>query len=76
MAVPIRIGEHDIRSTIRAMLVGGLEETSQMRPNAQYVEVVPAHFIDKDAGWIFAGVQPGLSDIKRCQTIEAAVAIA
>ena len=46
MAVPIRVAEHDIRSAVRAMLIGAVEETAKIRLNAQYVEVVPARFID------------------------------
>ena len=76
MGVPIRVGEHDIRSAVRAMLIGGVEETAEIRLNAQYVEVVPAHFIEPGAGGIFAGVEPGSVMLISCQTIKAAVAIA
>ena len=58
MGVPIRVGEHDIGSAVRAMLVGGVEETAEIRLNAQGVEVVPAGFVDPDAGWISAVSSP------------------
>ena len=34
MAVPIGVGEHDIRSAVGAMLIGGVEETAKIRLNA------------------------------------------
>ena len=33
MAVPIRVAEHDIRSAVGAMLIGGVEETAEIRLN-------------------------------------------
>src|SRR6266566_4138950 len=74
--VPIPIAEHDIWSTVGTMLIGGVEDAAKVRLNAQYVEVVAAHFIEPDSGWIFAGVQPRLTAVTRCQAIEAVVAIA
>jgi len=76
MAVPKRIGEHNIRSAVRAMLIGRVNESAKIRPNAQYVEVVPADSIEPNAGWIFSRVQPCLIKGESCQTLEAAVAIA
>ncbi len=75
-AVPICVWEHDIRGAVGAMLIGAVEETTKIRLNAQYVEVVPAHFVDPRAGWIFARVQPCLIDAVSCQVIKAVVAIA
>ena len=49
MAVPIRVHEHDIRSAVGAVLIGGVEETAKIRLNAQHVEVVSAHFISPGA---------------------------
>ena len=34
MAVPIRVGEHDIWSAVGAMLIGSVEETAKIRLNA------------------------------------------
>src|SRR2546421_9552106 len=76
MAMPIRVREYDIRSAVRAMLIGAVEEMANIRLNLQCVEVVPAHYIDPGARWIFASVQPCQSDVISCQTVEAAVAIA
>src|SRR5215831_10796960 len=56
MAVPKRVGQHDIRSAVLAMFVGTVEETAKIWLNAQCVEVVPGHFQDPGAGWIVARV--------------------
>ena len=74
--VPIPIAEHDIWSTVGAMLIGGVEDAAKLRLNAQYVEVVAAHFIEPGARWIFARVQSCLTAVTRCQAIEGMVAIA
>src|SRR5579864_3668840 len=74
--MPKRVGEHDIRSAVRAMLIGAVEEAAQIRLNAQYVEVVPAPFHQPDMGWIVAGVQSCVTDVVSGQTVKAAVAIA
>src|SRR6266404_9476876 len=74
--VPIPIAEDDIGSTVGAMLIGGVEDAAKIRLNAQYVEVVAAHFIEPGARWIFARVQPRLTAVTRCQAIEGMVAIA
>ena len=58
MAVPICVGEHDIRSAVWAMLIGIVEEAAKIRLNAQCVEVVSADFVAPDIGWIFARIQP------------------
>jgi len=29
MAVPIRVGEHDVRSAVRAILIAGVEQTAK-----------------------------------------------
>ena len=34
MAVPIRVSEHDVRSAVRAMLIGGVEQTAKIRLKA------------------------------------------
>ncbi len=58
------------------MLIGAVEEAAKKRLNAQCVEVVPRHFIAPGLGWILARIQPYRREDVRCQTIEAAVAIA
>src|ERR1035438_8007172 len=75
MGVPVRVCEHNIRSAVRAMLIGGVEETANIRLHAQYVEIVSTGLIDPDAGWIFPRVEPRRRDVKICQTFKAAVAI-
>ena len=45
MAVPIGITDHQIRSAVGAMLIGGVEEAAKIRLNAHCVEVVPRHFV-------------------------------
>jgi len=34
MSMPIRVGEHGIRSAVRAVLIGGVEETAKIRLKA------------------------------------------
>src|SRR5215472_4570943 len=47
--MPTGIGEHDIGSAVRAMLIGRLKEPAKIRLNAQGVEVVPTDSISPDA---------------------------
>src|SRR5215813_9525288 len=47
MAVPIRIGEHEIRRAAGPVLIGGMEELSKIRLNSQHVEVVPTRRITR-----------------------------
>ena len=44
--------------------------------NPEHVEVVPGRCKAHGGGWILARVQPYKDEIKSCQAIEAAVAIA
>src|SRR6201998_976712 len=76
MAVPICVGEHDIRRAVWAVLIGSVEETAKVRLNAQCVEVVSAGFVFPDIGWIFARVQPSLRDGPSSHIVEAAIALA
>jgi hypothetical protein len=76
MAVPICVTEHHIRSAVRTMLIGGVEETAEIRLNPQCVKVVTARLHAPDKGWIFTRIQCYLSDAISCQTVKAAVAIA
>ena len=76
MGVPIRVGEHDIRSAVRAMLIRGVEETAKIRLNAQYVEIVSADVIEPSAGRIVARVERRRPDGESCESIKAAVAVA
>src|SRR5262245_59836690 len=75
-AVPIGVAEHDIRSAVRTVFIGTVEETTDVRLNAQDIEIITAYFIDPEAGWVFAGIQPGLRNVIGCKTIKAAIAIA
>src|SRR6266849_1037243 len=56
MAVPICVGEDDIRSAIWAALIGGVDDPAKVRLNTQDIEVVSAHLVKPDARWILAGV--------------------
>src|SRR6516225_2194591 len=77
MGVPIGIGEDDVGSTVRTMLIGRINEPAKIRSNAQCVEVVPTHFKERDAGWTMIRVEPYIiSDVGSRQAIKAAVAIA
>src|SRR5262249_27234439 len=76
MAVPKRVAEHDIRSAVRAMLIGSVEKTAEVGLNAQSVEEVPAHLVQPGAGLISAGVQSCLLHGVSDEIHKAAVAIA
>jgi hypothetical protein len=67
-SVPIREVEHDKRSAVGAMLIGSVEKVTEIRLNAQGVEVIPAHFIDPGAREIFAGVQRCHREVTSCQS--------
>src|ERR1700752_2985188 len=75
MTVPIRIAEHDVRSAAHPMLIGRVEEASEIRLKLQYVEVIPAHFIKPRTRRILACVQPHPGHLIHGQAVEAAVAI-
>src|SRR5271168_4625956 len=76
IVVPICVGEHDIGRAVWAALIGSVEETANKRLNAQYVEVVSAGFVLPDIGWIFARIQPRLTDSKNSHIVEAAISLA
>ena len=42
MSVPIVVAKNDVRSAVGAMLIGGMEETAEVRLKAQHIEVVSA----------------------------------
>src|SRR5580704_7969817 len=75
MTVPISVAEYDIRSAVGAVLIGGMEETANVRLNLYYVEVVSGYFIEPRAGRVLARVQSCLGHVISRQTIEAAAAI-
>ncbi len=58
------------------MLIGGVENTSQIRMNPQHVEVVPGRFEAPDWGWIVACVQARQRHGISCQILKTVVAIA
>src|SRR5216684_2689126 len=76
MVMPICVGEHDIGRAVWAVLIGSVEQSANVRLNPQYVEVVSAGFVLPDIGWIFARIQPRLTDGKNSQIVEAAIALA
>ena len=45
VAVPVGITEHDVRSAVGAVLVGGVKEAAKIRLHAQCVEVVSGDLI-------------------------------
>src|SRR5260221_171767 len=42
MSMPIVVAKNDVRSAVGAMLIGGMEETAEVRVNAQHIEVASA----------------------------------
>src|ERR1700693_6374699 len=75
MAVPICVTEHDIRSAVRTMIIGKLEETAQVRLNPQCVKVVAARLHAPDKGWTLPRIHRYLSNAVSCQTVKAVVAV-
>src|SRR5262245_36484720 len=76
MGVPVGVAEHDIGSAVRAMLVGAVEDAAEIRPNAPCFEVVPDGFVEPDARWTCALVQPCRAYVVGHQISKAAVSIA
>ena len=56
-AVPIRIGEHNIRSAVGAVLVGCVKQTAKIGMNPQHVEVIPCRCKAVCGNWILARVE-------------------
>src|SRR4030095_7379932 len=75
-AVPIRIAEHQVWSTIRAVLIGAVKETAEIWLNSQHVEVVASRGKARGDSWIVTRIESDKGEGKRCQIIEAPVAIA
>src|ERR1700674_1241982 len=76
MAVPICVTEHDIRSAVRTMIIGKVEEAAEVRLNPQCVKVVAARLHAPDKGLPLARIHRYLSNVISCQTVKAVVAIA
>src|SRR5271168_129682 len=76
MALPVPIAQHNVRSTVRPMLIGAVEETAKIRLNPQYVEVIPACLIEPDRRSSAIHIQPRLVDLGRDQPVETSVPIA
>src|SRR6202035_2007052 len=74
-SMPIPVAEHDVRSAVRAMFIGGVEETSDVGSNLEYVEVVSPDFLEPHAGWVITGIKCGLTCTVGRQTVETAVSI-
>src|SRR5690348_9118742 len=75
MGLPIRVGEHQIRRTVGAVLIRSMKKTAQVRLDPQYIEVIAADLIAPDAGRIVAGVQTATGEVAGDHAIKAAVAI-
>src|SRR2546423_7219845 len=76
MRVPVTVREDDIGSAIRAVLIGGMEETAEIWLDFEYVKVIAAGFDDPGARRIGARVQARHGDAESRQGLEAAVAVA
>src|SRR5690348_14274401 len=63
MTLPIRVGEHEIRRTVGAVLIRSVKKTAQVRLDPQYVEVIAADLIAPDTGRIVAGVQSATGEV-------------
>ena len=76
MSVPVRIAENDIRSAVRPVLIGGVEDTPNMRLNLQCIEIVATDKFHPNPHWIGARVQPCRGNVIGCQIFKAAVSVA
>ena len=75
--VPIRVCEHDVGHAVRPVLIGGMEESAEIRMNAQHVEVVSRRCKAVRRKHILACIQAHAEgEIKGRKLFKAAVAIA
>ena len=74
--VPIGIREHDVRSAVRAILIGRVDQTAEIGLKPQSVKVISSDQLDPGAGWISAGIKTCYGRVIGDELIEAAVAIA
>src|SRR5579871_6085255 len=76
VGVPIGITEHHVRSAVRTMLIGRVEETPQIWMNAQSVEVIAGRLKAPGRNRIVAGVQRNLRDAEGNQIVKTAISLA
>ena len=51
------VAEHDVGGAVRAVLVGGMDEASEIRMKFQAVEIISSDQFDPGAGWIAARIE-------------------
>src|ERR1700744_6439805 len=76
MRMPERIGQHNIRSTVRAMFIRRMEEMAKIRLKPQRIEVIPTGLLNPRAGWAIARIQARQIDVIGDQAVKAVVAVA
>src|SRR5205807_8315365 len=57
MALPKGITEHNVRGAVRTILICTVEETPQIRMNAQYIKIISACRVQPDRRWVAIRIQ-------------------
>src|ERR1041384_5018695 len=73
--VPVFVGENDIGSAVRAVLIGGMKETSEIGLHAQAIKIVAAGFLDPGAAGIVACIECHFIDVVSEQSLKAVIAV-
>ena len=75
MAVPVRVGQHDVRSAVRSVLIGGVKKSPQVRLNPQCIEIIPGRLQYPRARWIVPGIQSHRRHVVCRQILKTPVAL-
>ena len=76
MGVPVRPRDHQIRSAVRAVLIGDGEEAAEEGLNVHGLEVVSGDFVAPGLGWIFPGIEADGNEDVGGKSFEGAIAVA
>jgi len=76
MVLPIDVAQHDVRSTVRTMLIGAVEEAAEVRLNPQDIEVIAAAFVEPRLRGALAVIEASGRDSKSHDTFEPAGSVA
>jgi hypothetical protein len=77
MAMPVRVTQHHVGSAVRAVLIGSVKKTPELRLNAHRVEVVAAREVRPRSRWIPAGIHAhGAHDVVRDHALERPIPVA
>ena len=78
VTVPEGVAQNDLRHAVLSMFFGSMDEPAKIGLNAERIEVIAAHHVGPDHGWVSAaGIEPDAArDVIRNQRIEAVVPVA